>query len=186
MSVRLHLDEDLVQVSSMPDDSDAVLLVQTKKVEIADGRVRKVSTTSGRKVQTELPRAMVRGLQETRIGVNDAKGQPEYEVRTAPARWLRFSFRWYGEGNRYLELRLRANPSVKIVTNSKVPEGGQDFLGELQSDQWAEIHYDNQGKSKVRFWIHEDRNFAKWSDVPEPPPVPRTRFDRIVGDDGVK
>jgi hypothetical protein len=201
MSIRLNLDDSLIQVAPTLDDIEAVLIVQTRRVKMADGKVRKVSSQAGRKVQTGLPQIDgAQGAFETRIGVNDAKGQPEYEARSAHRaggvgpvflethRRVKFAFRWYGEDNRYLELRVQVFPSAEIVANRGMStlgtESGYNFVGALQSDHWAEIHYDNHAHVGLSMKVHDDRNFAKWVDVkPTVPPNLKTRFDRLNDDD---
>jgi len=199
MSIRLLLDDSFIQVVPALDDVESVLIVQTR-YGTADGKVRKVTNQQGRRV-TALPRIEAKGIIETRIGANDAKGHPEYETRTVcraggtgsvflgSNRKVRFSMGWYGE-NRYLELRLHVSPGAEIVANRGMgpfgQEGGFNFLGTLQTTQWAEIHYDNLTHVGLSMAIHElGANFSRW-ETPSSPPKPaviRTRFDRIGEDD---
>jgi len=201
MSIRLDLDDSLIQVAPTLDDVEAILIVQTRRLGDgpSDGKVRKLGLQRGRKTRIALPRLNVNSdgvIYETRIGANNAKGQPDYEARTvyraggrgsvflATNRRVRFTLRWYGDSNRYLELRLQVAPGAEIVANRGMspltPDGGFNFLGSLQGGSWAEIHYDNLTHVGLSMAIHsESLSFSKW-DKPKSSPKPaKTRFDRL-------
>lgn len=205
MSIRLDLDESLVQVAPTLDDVEAVLVVRTRLRspfnEGADGIVRKITVREGRKTRTVLPRIDVGDHHETRIGANDAKGQPEYEARTVyraggagsvfltTDRRVRFALRWYGDNQRYLELRLRVFPTAEVVANRGMApfgmSGGFNFLGRTQAGEWVEVHYDNLTHVGISMVVHPSTDdFSVWKKPPEEqaPLTDLTRFDRVLGD----
>lgn len=207
MSIRLDLDESLVQVAPALDDVEAVLVVRTRfrtpLAEGPDGIVRKVMSKEGRKTHTLLPRTELpdRACFETRIGANDAKGQPEYEARTlfraggagavfvTSDRRVRFTMRWYGENQRYLELRLKVFPSAEVVANRGMGplgmSGGFNFLGQIQAGEWMEVHFDNLTHVGLSMTVHPSTDdFTAWKpldDRSEPVSL-LTRFDRVLDD----
>lgn len=202
MSIRLDLDDSLIRVAPTLDDVEAVLLVRTRFAKPAnegvDGLIRKAS--AGRKNGTFAPQMVVASNRlETRLGLNDAKGCPEYQTRTLyhaggadstfveMDRRVWFMARWHGEGNRYLELRLRTFPGAVVVANRGMALFGENFpncnfLEKVRGGEWVEIHYDNHthvGLSMRHHTTSDDFHAWRRPEMGPSGPLARSRFDRI-------
>lgn len=212
MSIYLRLDESLIQVAPTLDDVEPILTVRTRyrtqHEDGADGIVRKVSNKGGRSTRTMLPSFEVPGEAafETRISANDCKGHTEYETQTlylaggagqvfwASDRRIRFTARWYGNDNRYLELRVRALPGAEVVANkgmANLNSGDFNFLGAIKHGTWVEIHYDNHLHVGISMNIHPaEDNFSVWvkktTKTTGPAALVSSRFTRILNDDDEK
>lgn len=208
----MGLDESLVTVAPSLDDMESLLIVRTRYRTLGpdgvNGLLHKVQGKSGKKCLTALnPTAPEedRAIYETRIPASCSEGFSEYEVQTvylaggphrtgnvffATDRKVRLAARWYGEKNRYVELRIQVSPGAEIIANrgmaSFSEEDGQcNFLGHIKKDGWAEVHLDNV--THVGMTLHLHSPYEDFSALPrkrEEKAVadPDTRWSKILAD----
>lgn len=208
MSIYLRLDDSLIQVAPTLDDVEPILMVRTRfrtfNEDGADGIVRKVSNKNGRSTRTNMPcmeASPGEAAYETRISANDSKST-EYETQTlyraggagqvfwASDRRIRFSARWYGNDNRYLELRLRVRPGAEVIANkgmANLNSGEFNFMGAIKNGSWVEIHYDNHTHVGMSMSIHPaEDDFSIWAKKlrsADPTGLAPSRFARILDND---
>lgn len=207
MSVYLNLDESLITVAPALDDVEPILVVKTRyrtyASEGADGVIRQMITRTGRASFKPLIPVEQEGsaAYETRITSKESNGLAEFETRTvylaggagsvfyATDRQVRFSAKWYGENQRYLELRLKVHPGAEVVANrgmANLREQGEfNFLGQVRNGGWAEIHIDNLTHVGLSMSIHSvTDDFSQATKRPDEAIAPtNTRWSRILSDD---
>lgn len=207
MSVYLRLDESLITIAPALDDVEPLLVVQTRygpPDNGADGIVRRAVTPNGRKaIRALTPAQTVEGQAryETRINPHASDGLAEFETQTVylvggagsvfftTDRTVKFAARWYGEDQRYLDLRVQVTPGAEIVANRGMATFHGDhtefnFLGQLKQESWAEVHIDNHTHVGMSMVIHPtSEGFSKLprkKSFSESEPTTWDRWSRIL------
>jgi hypothetical protein len=209
MSVYFRLDESLISVAPSLQDVEPILIVRTRfrtyDEEGPDGVVRCVATRTGKPAAKPFQPTQVEGqaIYDTRITPKASEGLAEFETQTvylaggagsvfyAVNRKVRFAARWYGENNRYLELRVQVHPGAEVVANRGMATFRDDsaehnFLGQLKRENWAEIHIDNHTHVGMSMVIHptseEFSRSVRKKSLLDREPQTRTRWTRILED----
>lgn len=206
MSVYLRLDESLITVAPALDDVEPILVVQTRFQSYAphepNGVIQVVQGPKGARSERSLHSTQVEGQSayETRIRVKETEGLTEFETRTmylaggvgnlfySTDRQVRFSAFWYGENNRYLELRVQVRPGAEIAANRGMATFGEDstqfnFLGQLKKNGWAEILIDNHTHVGMSMLVHsaeEDFSRVVKKKKKDSQPPTGTRWSRLL------
>ena len=208
MSIHLGLDESVVTVAPSLDDVEPLLIIRSRYRTMNEGQgvnglVRKVSTKSGKARYTTLNPTLPeegKAIYETRIPSPSSEGFTEYEVKTvylaggagtvffATDRRVRFATRWYGQNNRYLELRVQVSPSAEIIANRGMASFHEEdaqcnYLGQMRKGGWAEVHFDNQTHVGLSMSLHTaDEDFTAMPQVGVEPVISQvgTRWEKLL------
>jgi hypothetical protein len=185
MSIHLALDESLITIAPTLDDIEPILKIRTRHLSFqeneggADGVLYQVGKR-GRKALPFTPDGEGRASLHTSLPARHCRVGSELEVRTVclaggvgevfycSDRFVRLSPRWYGEGDRYLELRIQVEPGAEIVANrGMAPLAGPgevfNYLGSIRNGGWVELHYDNHAHTGLSMSYHPSSDpFLTW------------------------
>lgn len=171
MSIHLHLDESLVQVTPTLDDIEPSVLVYTRRqgdTTGADGVVFEVCKNAllpKRNIEPELTTSVL----ETHLVGHAGRSFQGHQVdtlylaggvgamRLTGARSCTFYVRWYGRSMRYCEIRLLVTPGAEVAVNrgmASLRDGVGNVLVALRGGTWVEMHFDNHAHTGIFTAVH--------------------------------